>query len=120
MCTTKRTECVQVSIWVTTVENWGNITKTLRLRTDIFLVIQSICYELGITYHEPHLPVQLDPGALGDLLHTSGHGEFPLVSKGGMDVALLTLGVRQRAEKFRLPSRGTRLAGQCEGLSSRL
>ncbi|KAL8424532.1 hypothetical protein Efla_005638 [Eimeria flavescens] len=65
---------LEVSIWVTTVENWGNITKTLRLRTDMFLVIQSICYELGITYHEARLPVEFEHGALRDVMHSSEDG----------------------------------------------
>ncbi|KAL8273564.1 hypothetical protein Esti_002491 [Eimeria stiedai] len=65
---------LEVSIWVTTVENWGNITKTLRLRTDMFLVIQSICYELGISYHEAGIPVEFERGALSDLVHSADHG----------------------------------------------
>ncbi|OEH74642.1 hypothetical protein cyc_01995 [Cyclospora cayetanensis] len=51
---------LDISIWLTVVEGWGNSPKVYRLRTDIYLVLQSLCSRVGISYQDPVQPVQLN------------------------------------------------------------
>ncbi|CDJ34001.1 uncharacterized protein EMH_0018340 [Eimeria mitis] len=51
---------MDITVWLSAVEGWGNAPKVLRLRTDMYLVLQRLCLRFGISYQEPLLPVQLN------------------------------------------------------------
>lgn len=51
--------CVQISIYFTSVEGWGNFKKVFGIRTYMYMTLQKLCSQLGITYQEPLLPVHV-------------------------------------------------------------
>lgn len=49
----------------------------------MFLIIESICSELGISYHEPLLPVELEQNAQREVVCRPENGKYALTVSGG-------------------------------------
>ncbi|KAL8452739.1 hypothetical protein Emed_001303 [Eimeria media] len=96
---------MDITVWLSSVEGWGNWPKVFRLRTDMYLVLQRLCIRLGISYQEPLLPVHLSstqpPPSNGQTAPLgpghSAHG----AANGTSSVSLATLPELEGGQCFR-------------------
>ena len=51
--------CVQLTLWLTCVEGWGNWGKVLKVRSEVYLHLVKALNELGISFHLPQQPVTI-------------------------------------------------------------
>ncbi|KFG99684.1 transporter, small conductance mechanosensitive ion channel (MscS) family protein, partial [Toxoplasma gondii VAND] len=64
---------IDVSLWMTCVEGWGNVLKVLRTRTEVYFYLLKQLARLHISFQLPLQPIHF-PSTSGASLQTAGSG----------------------------------------------